>query len=98
MNPANQWNRADFGIVLSHIGRDEEGLEMLRDARRADPYFGPGWYWRGLGFAQFVMRRYADALPDVEQGATNNSIRALAMLARCCANPRPSERGREVEA
>jgi len=67
INPANQWNRADLGSLLSYIGRAEEGLEMLRDARRADPYFGPRWYWRGLGIAQFVLRRYADALPDFER-------------------------------
>jgi adenylate cyclase len=96
MNPANQWNRADFGIVLSHIGRAEEGLEMLREARRADPYFVPGWYWRGLGTAQFVLRRYADALPDFERGVTNNSLRALAMLAACHAKLGHSERAREV--
>src|SRR5467141_3014883 len=94
MNPANQWNRANFGIVLSHIGRAEEGLEMLRDARRADPYFGPGWYWRGLGFAQFVLRRYADALPDFERGVTSNSLRALAMLGACHAKLGQSERAR----
>jgi TolB-like protein/tetratricopeptide (TPR) repeat protein len=98
MNPANQWNRADFGIVLSHIGRAEEGLELLRDARRADPYFGPGWYWRGLGVAQFVLRRHADALPDLERGVTNSSLRALAMLAACCAKLGHSERAREVVA
>ncbi|TMI43446.1 MAG: hypothetical protein E6H41_02905 [Betaproteobacteria bacterium] len=98
MNPANQWNRADFGIVLSHIGRAEEGLELLRDARRADPYFGPGWYWRGLGVAQFVLRRHADAVPDFERGVTNNSLRALAMLAACHANLGQSERAREVVA
>jgi adenylate cyclase len=98
MNPANQWNRADFGIVLSHLGRAEEGLEMLQDARRADPYFGPGWYWRGLGTAQFVLRRYADAVPDFERGVTNNSLRALAMLAGCCANLGRSERAREMVA
>jgi len=98
MNPANQWNRADFGIVLSHLGRAEEGLELLRDARRADPYFVPGWYWRGLGTAQFVLRRYADALPDFERGVTSNSLRALAMLAACHANLGQSERAREVVA
>jgi TolB-like protein/Tfp pilus assembly protein PilF len=98
MNPANQWNRADFGIVLSHIGRAEEGLEMLREARRADPYFVPGWYWRGLGTAQFVLRRYADALPDFERGVTSNSLRALAMLAACHAKLGHSERAREVVA
>ncbi|TMH45217.1 MAG: adenylate cyclase [Betaproteobacteria bacterium] len=98
MNPANQWNRANFGIVLSHIGRAEEGLEMLRDARRVDPYFVPGWYWRGLGTAQFVLRRHADALPDFERGVTSNSLRALAMLAACCAKLGYSERAREVVA
>ncbi len=98
MNPANQWNRADFGIVLSHLGRAEEGLEMLQDARRADPYFGPGWYWRGLGTAQFVLRRYADAVPDFERGVTNNSLWALAILAGCCANLGHSERAREMVA
>jgi adenylate cyclase len=98
INPANQWNRADLGILLSYIGRAEEGLEMLRDARRADPYFGPRWYWRGLGLAQFALRRYADALPDFERGATNNSLRTLAMLAGCCANLGLSERAREMVA
>jgi TolB-like protein len=98
MNPANQWNRADLGIVLSYMGRAEEGLEMLREARRADPYFGPRWYWRGLGVAQFVLRRYADALPDCERGLTNNSLRALAILAGCCANLGHAERAREMVA
>jgi TolB-like protein len=98
INPANQWNRADLGIVLSYIGRAEEGLEMLRDARRADPYFGPRWYWRGLGLAQFASRRYADALPDLERGVTNDSLRALAMLAGCCATLGLSDRAREMVA
>jgi len=98
MNYTNQWNRADLGLVLSYIGRAEEGLEMLRDARRADPYFGPRWYWRGLGLAQFVLRRYADAVPDFERGVTDNSLRALAMLAGCCANLGQSDRAREMVA
>src|SRR5882762_2241434 len=98
INPANQWNRADLGVVLCHIGRAEEGLEMLRNARRTDPYFGPRWYWRGLGVAQFVLRRYADALPDLERGATNNSLRALAVLAGCCAKLGLAERARETVA
>src|SRR2546422_7833561 len=71
---------------------------MLRDARRADPYFVPGWYWRGLGTAQFVLRRYADAVPDFERGVTNNSLRALAMLAGCSAQLGHADRAREVVA
>ncbi len=98
INPANQWNRADLGLILSYIGRADEGLQMLREARRADPYFGPRWYWRGLGVAQFVLRRYADGLPDFERGVTNHSLRALAMLAGCCAKLGLAERAREIVA
>ena len=69
INPANPANKADLGILLCRIGRAEEGLEHLRDARRIDPYFGPSWYWPALGVAQFVMRRYAEALADFDRGA-----------------------------
>ncbi len=71
---------------------------MLRGARRADPYFGPRWYWRGLGVAHFVLRRYADALPDFERGRANNALWALAMLAGCCAKLGLSQRAREIVA
>ena len=83
INPANPWNQADFGNLLCSIGRAEEGLERLRSARRADPYFGPSWYWSSLGRAQFVLRRYADALADFDRGTT--PANDLAMMAGCCA-------------
>jgi TolB-like protein/tetratricopeptide (TPR) repeat protein len=98
INPANQWNRADLGCVLSYLGRAREGIEMLRSARRVDPYFGPPWYWRGLGLAQFVLRCYDDALPDIERGVTSNSLRALAIMAGCCAKLGLRERARETVA
>ncbi|MEX2649497.1 MAG: adenylate/guanylate cyclase domain-containing protein [Alphaproteobacteria bacterium] len=98
INPVNQWNRADLGIVLSHIGRAEEGLETLRNARRVDPYFGPPWYWRGLGIAQFVLRRYADALADFDRGAASSRPWALAMMAGCCAKLGLADRAAELVA
>jgi len=85
INPVNQWTRADVGLVLSYIGRAEEGLDMFLAARRADPYFGPTCYWRGLGLAQFMLRRYADAVPDFERGLTDHSLWALALMAGCYA-------------
>jgi len=85
LNPANQWNRADLGALLAYAGRAEEGRALLQDARCADPYFGPPWYWRGLGVAAFVLRRYDDALADFERGAADRSLRASAMMAACCA-------------
>lgn len=85
INPVNQWNRADLGNVLAHIGCAEEGLTLLKEARRVDPYFGPGWYWRSLGLAEFVLGRYADAVADLERGAKPAVLTGLALLAACLA-------------
>jgi TolB-like protein/Tfp pilus assembly protein PilF len=98
INPNNQWNWADLGVHLSHIGRAEEGLEILRKARRMDPYFGPPWYWRGLGFTQFVLRRYADALADFDRQTENTPGWCLAVMAGCCAKLGDSNRARELVA
>jgi TolB-like protein/class 3 adenylate cyclase len=98
INPANQWNRAALGMLLAHIGRAEEGLEMLQNTRRADPYFGPPWYWRGLGVAQFVLRRYADALAAFDRGGANNPCWAVAMMAACCAKLGLSDRAQQLVA
>ena len=97
INPANPWTQADFGMLLSYIGRAEEGLERLRNARRADPYFSPSWYWPTLGLAQFVLRRYADALADFDRG-TSSSADALAMMAGCCAKLGLVDRAQELVA
>jgi adenylate cyclase len=96
INPNNQWNWADLGVHLSHIGRAEESLEILRKARRMDPYFGPPWYWRGLGFTQFVLRRYADALEDFDRQTENTPGWCFAVMAGCCAKLGDSNRAREL--
>ncbi len=98
INPANQWNHADFGSFLTYIGRAEEGFEILRNARRADPYFGPPWYWRSLGVAQFVLRRYAGALQDFDRGAANHPLLALSFTAGCSAKLGQSDRARQLVA
>lgn len=85
INPSNPWNRADFGIVLTYVGRAQEALESLREATRLDPFFGPPWYWRILGITLFVLRRYAEAIPELERGVAKGSTVALAVLAGCYA-------------
>jgi TolB-like protein len=85
INPSNPWSRADFGIVLTYVGRGEEAIEVLREARRLDPFFGPPWYWRIVGITLFVLRRYAEAIPDLERGVAKDSATALSMLAGCYA-------------
>jgi tetratricopeptide (TPR) repeat protein len=97
INPANPWNQADFGSLLCHIGRAEEGLERLRSARRSDPYFGPSWYWPSLGIAQFVLRRYADALADFDRSVSGRAD-FLAVMAGCCAKLGLADRAQELVA
>ena len=98
INPTNPWNQLDFGYLLSYLGRAEEALEILRNARRMDPYLGPPWYWRSLGVAHFVLRRYADALAAFDRGAANCPRYALAMMAGCCAKLGLSDRTQEAVA
>jgi adenylate cyclase len=95
INPVNPTTKADLGLVLCRIGRAEEGLEHLRDARRTDPYFGPSWYWPTLGVAQFVLRRYEEALADFDRGASRGP-HMTAMMAGCCAKLGLVERAREL--
>src|SRR5262249_11740034 len=95
INPANPWNQADFGSLLFHIGRAEEALGRLRSARQADPYFGPSWYWPALGFTQFVLRRYADALADFDR-SPSSSPTTVAVVAGCCAKLGIADRAREL--
>jgi adenylate cyclase len=97
INPANPANKADLGILLCRIGRAEEGLEHLRDARRIDPYFGPSWYWPALGTAQFVLRRYVEALADFDRGAST-AAGTSAVLAGCCAKLGLLDRARDTVA
>ena len=82
----------------------KKGSSGCASARRADPYFGPSWYWPSVGLAQFVLRRYADALADFDRGATGlaeveqRTSRHLAMMAGCCAKLGLADRARELVA
>jgi adenylate cyclase len=95
INPANPALKADFGIFLTRVGRAEEALQWLRSARSADPFFGPAWFWQQLGFAQLMLRRYADALADFEREAPKNAD-TLAMMAGCCAKLGVMERANRL--
>ncbi len=94
INPANPVNNANLGIFLTRIGRAEEGLEHLRQARRIDPYFGPSFYLPAQGIAQFVMHRYVEALAEFDRVA-QTSAEALAIMAGCCAKLGLAERTRD---
>ncbi len=62
LNPNNQWNVADMGLILVFIGRAEEAMSWNRRARQIDPFFDQPWYWRQSGLTCMVLGRYEDAL------------------------------------
>jgi TolB-like protein/tetratricopeptide (TPR) repeat protein len=72
LNPNNQWNAADMGLVLVHAGDTEEAFKWLRRARDIDPYFSEAWYWRILGVAYFLLHRYDEALAMFDQASTRH--------------------------
>jgi adenylate cyclase len=62
LNPNNQWNAADLGLVLVYVGELEEAVVSFSKAREIDPYFEEPWYWRMASLAHMSMQHYADAL------------------------------------
>jgi tetratricopeptide (TPR) repeat protein len=62
LNPNNQWNAADMGLILVYLGRADEALAWNQRARQIDPYFDQPWYWRQSGVTCMVLNRYEDAL------------------------------------
>jgi adenylate cyclase len=82
INPNNQWNSADMGVVLTFFGQAEAGLTCFKRAREIDPYFDPPWYWYCLGQAYMALRRYKEALEAFEHLPTRG-YRAAAHMAGC---------------
>lgn len=62
LNPNNQWNVADMGLVLVYVGRADEALAWNQRARQIDPYFDQPWYWRQSGMTCMVLGQYEEAL------------------------------------
>jgi len=82
LNPNNAWNRADMGLVLTYAGPAQEAIEWLEGAREIDAYFDPPWYWRQLGQAYMVLRRFDDALAMFAH-IPLHTLRTSAYLAAC---------------
>jgi adenylate cyclase len=97
LNPANPRNQAEYGMMLPFLGRAKEGFDILCEARKADPYLGPAWYWHARALSLFLQRRHAESLSDCERGGIDKP-RAFALGAACCAQLGQTERARELVA
>ncbi len=93
INPNNQWNTADLGIVLSFVGLPDEALTWFKRAKEIDPYFDPAWYWRAYGQAYMVLHRHEEALAMFDR-ASARPYRIAALMAACHARLGDMDRAR----
>jgi TolB-like protein/tetratricopeptide (TPR) repeat protein len=82
INPNNQWNNADMGVVLLYLGQPDEAMAWLKRAKEIDPYFDQSWYWRSIGQALMSLHRDEEALAMFER-ITTRHFRTTAFSA-CC--------------
>ncbi len=66
LNPNNQWNAADMGIIQFYLGHADAALEFFKRAKEIDPYFAPPWYFMNVGLAHMMKGQFADALAAFE--------------------------------
>ena len=62
LNPSDPEQVACMGVIYTFLGRAEEGIAWLEQAKRLDPYFEPPWRWNTIGVAHFVAHRHEEAL------------------------------------
>jgi tetratricopeptide (TPR) repeat protein len=97
LNPCNQWNLADMGMMLNYLGEPEQALEWFERALRVDPYFGPAWYWREYGLAYLLLHRHEEAVAMFNH-LTDRHYRHLALKAVGHALHGQAEAARQVVA
>lgn len=62
LNPNNQWNAADMGILQTYLGHTDVALYYFRQAKAIDPYFAARWYFVSLGRALLLRKHFEEAL------------------------------------
>ncbi len=81
LNPNDDLIVVQQGEILTWFGHAEEGIEWIRKAMRLNPYH-PDRYWFHLARAQFVARRYLEAIESLRHIATPDGTHH-ALLAAC---------------
>jgi tetratricopeptide (TPR) repeat protein len=86
-----------MGTLYNYLGRPDEAMAYLEEAKRLDRFFDPAWYWHRRGTVHFVARRYDDAIVDLAHGPIV-PLSARAYVAACYAHTGRIDRAREVAA
>jgi len=81
LNPNDDLIVVQQGEVLTWLGQAEEGIEWIRKAMRLNPYH-PERFWFHLARAQFVARRYAEAIESLRHISAPDTLHH-ALIAAC---------------
>ena len=81
LNPNDDLIVVQQGEVLTWLGQAEEGMEWIRKAMRLNPYH-PERFWFHLSRAQFVARRYAEAIESLRRITVPDALHH-ALMAAC---------------
>lgn len=81
LNPNDDLIVVQQGEVLTWLGQAEEGIEWIRKAMRLNPYH-PERFWFHLARAQFVAKRYAEAIESLRHITTPDGLHH-ALLGAC---------------
>ena len=83
LNPNDANVLCTLGLVIAGRGRTEEGIDLVREAMRRNPYH-PDWYWTDLAIIFYVAHRYEDSLEAYKQ-KSNQGYWSQARIAACYA-------------
>ena len=97
LNPNSPTDVACMGVLYSYLGRPDEAMACLEEAKQVDRFFDPAWYWHTRGVVHFVARRYDEAMADFAHGPIV-PLWARAYVAACYAHTDRIDRAREAAA
>jgi adenylate cyclase len=89
LNPNDDLIVVQQGEIMTWLGQGEEGIEWIRKAMRLNPYH-PERFWFHLARAQFVAKRYADAVESLRHISAPDELHH-ALLAACYAQMSDTE-------
>ena len=81
LNPNDDLIVVQQGEILTWLGQADEGIEWIRKAMRLNPYH-PERFWFHLARAQFVARRYAEAIESLGHLSAPDGLHH-ALIAAC---------------
>jgi adenylate cyclase len=89
LNPNDDVIVVQQGEIMTWLGQGEEGIDWIRRAMRLNPYH-PERFWFHLARAQFVAKRYADAVESLRHITAPDELHH-ALLAACYAQMSDTE-------